>query len=47
MMQLERDDIKQNINLIEERLKSIEENILIKGIDAIWAKFGRKCDHSS
>ena len=35
MMQLERDDTQQKVNLIEERLKVIEGNSLIKGIDAI------------
>ena len=35
MMQSERDDTQQKVNLIEERLKAIEGNSSIKGMDAI------------
>ena len=34
-MQPEKNDTQQNVNLIEERLKAIEENSSIKGMDAI------------
>ena len=34
-MQLESNEIKQKVNLIEERLKAIEGNSSIKGMDAI------------
>ena len=34
-MQPERDDTQQKLNLIEERLKAIEGNSSIKGMDAI------------
>ena len=35
MMQPERDDTQQKVSLIEERLKAIEGNSSIKGMDAI------------
>ena len=34
-MQPKRDDTQQKVNLIEERLKAIEGNSSIKGMDAI------------
>ena len=35
MMQPEKNDTQQNVNLIEERLKAIEGNSSIKGMDVI------------
>ena len=35
MMQLENTETQQKVNLIEERLKAIEGNSLIKGMDSI------------
>ena len=35
MMQPKKDETQQKVSWIEERLKAIEENISIKGMDAI------------